>query len=168
MTNQTISNYGQVLYELEIPQADIEGSVRLCGASPELLECLASPLISKQQKNQVIDRVFPESARNLMKVVCEHNEILHMQDILEAYELYAESQKGVLRAELIYVTPPNAKQKEKMESFIQKEYGADRVEIREKTDASLIGGFILRVGSQEYDWSTKGQLQSLGKKLAGK
>lgn len=167
MTNQTISNYGRVLFELEIPREDIEECGRIFAASQELSASLASPIIPVQEKDRVIDRVFSESMRNFVKVVTMHDEILHVQDIIEAYILYVEGQKGILRAQLSYVTPPNAKQMEGIRSFIKKEFGASDVEMSEETDTSLIGGFMLRVGSQEYDWSTKGQLERLGRQLSG-
>lgn len=52
-----------------------------------------------------------------------------------------------------------------MESFLCRKYGAKRAYIEMKKDDSLIGGFILRVGNDEYDRSTKGRLDRLEQRL---
>ena len=54
-----------------------------------------------------------------------------------------------------------------MEAFLCGRYGADRALIEIRHDASLLGGFILRVGNDEYDWSMKGRLDRLTKALGG-
>ena len=54
-----------------------------------------------------------------------------------------------------------------MEAFLCGRYGADQALIEIRHDASLLGGFILRVGNDEYDWSMKGRLDRLTKALGG-
>ena len=46
-----------------------------------------------------------------------------------------------------------------------RKYGAKRAYIEMKKDDSLIGEFILRVGNDEYDRSTKGRLDRLEQRL---
>ena len=52
-----------------------------------------------------------------------------------------------------------------MEAFLCGRYGAVKAKIQVCRDESLLGGFILRVGNDEYDWSIKGRLDSLKQKL---
>lgn len=75
--------------------------------------------------------------------------------------------KKVLHATLIYVTPPDENQINKFKEFIKKKYRADEVTFTTKEDKDLIGGFILRVGMKEYDWSIKKRLDDLSKQLHG-
>ena len=63
---------------------------------------------------------------------------------------------------------PDAEQKKGMEDFLCRKYGADQALIEIRQDASLLGGFILRAGSDEYDWSMKGRLDRLTEALAGR
>ena len=52
-----------------------------------------------------------------------------------------------------------------MEAFLCKKYEASKARIENQTDSTLLGGFVLRTGSDEYDWSLKGRLDRLGQKL---
>ena len=64
-----------------------------------------------------------------------------------------------IEAELVYVTAPSESQVAKMKTFVQKKTGAKSVSIKLTEDKSLGGGFILKVGSKEYDWSTAGRVK---------
>ncbi|MCR5526319.1 MAG: F0F1 ATP synthase subunit alpha [Lachnospiraceae bacterium] len=73
---------------------------------------------------------------------------------------------GKLSAELIYVTAPNAKQLSQIESFLKKKTGASEVELKQTKDDSIGGGFVLKYGSKEYDWSTAGRVKQFQDMLA--
>ena len=72
-----------------------------------------------------------------------------------------------LKVSLYYVTPPLAPQLEKIKEFVANKKGVSKdevqIELIEKRD--LVGGFILRIGTHEYDWSTKGRLDQLMSEL---
>ena len=56
-------------------------------------------------------------------------------------------------------------QKEKMEDFLRREFGAKEVILTLREDKSLIGGFILSAGDKEFDWSLRGRYNNLRQKL---
>ena len=88
-----------------------------------------------------------------------------MDDIYQAYCEYKENEAGVIRATLYYVELPDKKQLEGMKSFINRKYKGNEVNLELIKDESLIGGFILKVGCEEYDWSMKGRFDRLQQKL---
>ncbi len=68
-----------------------------------------------------------------------------------------------LHVEIRCITPPNEEQMEKIHAFIKREYNAERVECVIKKDPSIIGGFSIFVGDDNYDWSILGRVQQLKK-----
>ena len=68
-----------------------------------------------------------------------------------------------LKVSLFYVTPPLDSQLDKIKEFVASKKGVSKEEVQieliEKKD--LVGGFVLRIGTHEYDWSTKGRLDQL-------
>ncbi len=67
---------------------------------------------------------------------------------------------GTLDAVLRCVTEPNEEQINKFKTFLAERYGADdtsKVHLKVSVEPSVNGGFILDVGSEEYDWSTSGR-----------
>lgn len=103
--------------------------------------------------------------KNFLKVACKYQKISSIYDILEAYGNYSRKQKGILKAVLTYVTKPEEAQKEKMEDFLRREFGAKEVILTLREDKSLIGGFILSAGDKEFDWSLRGRYNNLRQKL---
>ena len=78
-----------------------------------------------------------------------------------------DNNKKELKVSLFYVTPPLDSQLDKIKDFVAAKEGVNKDEVKidlvEKKD--LVGGFVLRVGTHEYDWSTKGRLDQLMSEL---
>ena len=71
----------------------------------------------------------------------------------------------MMKAELIYVTPPSDEQLAGMKAFLAKKHGTDDIELVLTKDESLKNGFILRMDRYEYDWSEKGRIEQLKKEF---
>ena len=78
-----------------------------------------------------------------------------------------DNNKKELKVSLFYVTPPVDSQLDKIKDFVAAKEGVNKDEVKidlvEKKD--LVGGFVLRVGTHEYDWRTKGRLDQLMSEL---
>lgn len=157
--------YARVLYELEIPKADIEKTKEIFCQVPEVYEVLLNPVITAKNKYSVIEQIFPKSICNILKVTCENQRMGMLWDIFESYDRYCEEQQQVMTATLICVDEPDEEQAEKMKTFIMDKYHKSKVNLEVEKDPSLLGGFILRAGSDEYDWSIRGRMNRLEQKL---
>ena len=73
----------------------------------------------------------------------------------------ASRQKAILR----YVTPPTAEQLAQIREFLRKKYENEELPLELVEDKSLLGGFCITVGSEEYDWSMKGRLTQMRNRL---
>lgn len=157
--------YAQVLYELNVPKEAIQKAREIFEEVPQLHDVFVNPTIPAQKKERVIDKVFPQEMRNFLKVVCKYDRMDLITEIFAAYDKYCDEQDQILKAVLTCVELPSEEQLKNMEAFLCKKYEANRAEIEVQTDSALLGGFILRMGSDEYDWSLKGRLERLGQKL---
>lgn len=81
----------------------------------------------------------------------------------EGFTEEEENGVGTIKAEIDCITPPTSEQLERIERFICAEYGADKVDFVIKKDASVVGGFRIFVGDDNYDWSTLGRIRQLRK-----
>ena len=72
-------------------------------------------------------------------------------------------ERNVLEVEIQCVTPPTAEQLEKLRSFFISEYQADDIDFNIVYDESVVGGFRIFVGDENYDWSTLGRIRQLRK-----
>ena len=80
--------YARVLYELEIPKADIEKTKEIFCQVPEVYEVLLNPVITAKNKYSVIEQIFPKSICNFLKVTCENQRMGMLWDIFESYDIY--------------------------------------------------------------------------------
>lgn len=162
---QTAINYAKVLYELSIPREAIMDTKQAFLSVPELNVFFTNPVIPKEKKHAVINRLFPKEMKSFLKVICNHQSFDEINHIFEAYEDYERQKQNKLLAKLYYVAAPDEEQLAKIKDFLCKEYKADDVEFILKEQPELLGGFVLRVGDKEYDWSVKGRFQLLRQKL---
>lgn len=158
---QAAGNYGQVLYELHVPKEMVADAEAVFRRTPQLKEALVSPVVKKNEKNRVIDRVFPAELRNFLKVLCGHQDMDIIEEVFEAYHAYACEQEGILQATLYYVTEPDAEQLKKIKQMLMEKHQKQAVELCLVQDLSLGGGFVIRTGDLETDWSIKGRMKQL-------
>ena len=74
-----------------------------------------------------------------------------------------EENENVLKVEIQCVTPPDEQQLAKIKSLLLAEYEAEDVDFRIQNDPSVVGGFRIYIGDENYDWSTLGRIRQLRK-----
>jgi F-type H+-transporting ATPase subunit alpha len=79
------------------------------------------------------------------------------------FDTLKKQEQNVLTVEIQCVTPPNEEQLAKMREFFSAEYNAEDIDFVIKKDPSVVGGFRIFVGDENYDWSTLGRICQLRK-----
>lgn len=159
-------SYGQALFDLKVSKEDRENASKILKESTELREALANPTISKEEKEKVIDELFSPEIRNFIKVICRNDDAPCLQEAFDYCEELIQKKKRILTGTLFYVTRPGEEQLERIKEYLKKEYQAEQVELELKEDASLIGGFILKVQDKVLDRSLRGKLEKMKQNLA--
>ena len=134
-------------------------------AVPEIRVDFEDPTVALERKHIIIDRVFPEEIRNCLKLLCDNQDFALWDDICKYCKNAGKSQKKEETATLIYVTKPNEEQLSGIRAFLEKEYHNPDMDLTLEEDPSIKSGFILRVGTKEYDWSEKGRIEQLKSSL---
>ena len=163
---QAAINYGRVLYELSVQEEAVKETDAVFEQTPELLEALKNPLIPAGKKQRILERIFgdekaPKALYHFLLVLLRHNRVGSIGDIFAAYHAYAQKEQEVLGAELHYVTAPLEEQVIQIKEMLCKKYRKRDVELIMIEDTALIGGFLIRVGDVELDWSMRGRLKQL-------
>ena len=79
------------------------------------------------------------------------------------FEDELQEESNILKVEIQCITPPNEVQLEKLKEFFLAEYKADDIDFIINKDLSVVGGFNIFVGDENYDWSTLGRIRQLRK-----
>ena len=165
LNRQAARSYAAALYDLHLPEKDIKTSREMICGSPQLMKVLTCPVVSMTQKMACVDRIFPESIRTFMKVVCKHEKCGLLDMIFECYEDYVNKIKNVLNVVIRCVTPPKPQQLEGIRKYICSRFTVDDARIDIVKDPSLIGGFIIEAGGCEMDYSIRGRFDQLEQRL---
>ena len=88
-----------------------------------------------------------------------------LDQLMDAYEECRAERASRQKAILRYVTPPTAEQLAQIREFLRKKYENEELPLELVEDKSLLGGFCITVGSEEYDWSMKGRLTQMKNRL---
>ena len=162
---QTVMKYVEMLAKLQIPENAILQTSEIFSSIPQVKETLADPGILLYKKHHLIETVFPKKVQDVLKLLCDDQEIALWDEIVEKRKQKMPQSEECLEVVLTYVTAPTEEQLEGIKNFLKKKYGAKEIHMVEKKDASIGGGFKLQVGMDEYDWSTKEKTRQLQEKL---
>jgi len=144
--------------------------LKLWNASPEFQEAMASPVLEVGAKKAALEKMFSKqitpSFLNLLKLLADRNRIGFLNSVLERLlELYRE-QRNIALATVTSASELSDDQQTELLQKVQDVAGTENLELDLKIDPSLIGGFVINVGSKVIDASLSGQVRRLGLSLA--
>jgi F-type H+-transporting ATPase subunit delta len=172
------SRYARALVEVvmdrkidpAIALQQVHDMVSTVQGSAQLRSVWESPAIPAERKRAVLDSVAAQSGmlgpiRNFFAVLIDHGRIPMMAQIARQFETLLNSELGFVEAGITSSRQLSAGEKSELESQVAKVTGK-KVRARYATNAELLGGAVVRVGSTIYDGSVRGQLQKLKEQLA--
>lgn len=145
--------------------AELEAVVREClNPHPQLEQALASPRISQEHKEIMLDRIFngriDSRLLNFLKILCRRGRISSLRAIQMTATVMREQQLGKQRVTVTSAQVLSDDQRTQIANRLREVYDIDAVLI-EKVDASLLGGIVLRIGDKVLDGSVRGKMQSI-------
>ena len=149
---------------------DIRSLLSLLESSEDLRQFLANPLIKPDAKKAVIKQIAGEEMNPLMRsflsLLIDKGRILFLEGIGKQYLTQLRALNQTVLAEVTSAVPLSDAQQQTVREKVQAMTSAREVEIETKIDTDLIGGVVIKVGSQVIDASLRGQLRRLGIRLA--
>lgn len=151
--------------QLGVSEESVLNAEQALENSPELARVLDSPVVSYQEKCEVIDKIFDDDIKTFIKVVCKNEKASELKSMFAEYKRYRVSGDGIAEAELFYTVMPTDEQQEGIKSFVKNKTGVHTVNLKLIEKPELEGGFVLKIGDLEYDRSYKGRLDALRQRL---
>jgi F-type H+-transporting ATPase subunit delta len=132
--------------------------------SKDLSDMLHSAVIKSSDKKEALLKVFPSAnpmLSGLLDVLVKNKRVNILGDIASKYvELFEKSQNLVV-ATVTTAVPLTDDLKNKVLAKVKELTSADKIEIKNTVDETIVGGFILRVGDIQYNASIADQLNKL-------
>ena|ERR1700733_2656251 len=137
----------------------------LVAGSKELREVWETPSITPAQKRAVLDAIVAQEGiskvvRNFVAVLIDHRRIKFLGPIVKQFETELDQRLGFTETEIISAHELDQKERQILESQMQKLTGK-KIRAHYSRDESILGGAIVKVGSTIYDGSVVGQLERI-------
>ncbi|EEJ50444.1 F0F1 ATP synthase subunit alpha [Oribacterium sinus] len=165
---QKVVEYAKQLFRMRVPKSVIEETSRIFEVLPEAAGQLSDATIPLEKRMSIIDSIFPTEVRDTLKVLCNDGLLSAWGEVAEEYEKISNEESTKLKVHLRYVTKPEEEQLKRIREFVYNKYHSQNIEVVLEEDESLGGGFILEVGHDQYDWSTKGRREQFLEEMQNK
>ncbi|MGZ4842694.1 MAG: ATP synthase F1 subunit delta [Candidatus Angelobacter sp.] len=151
--------------------AEFQQMADVVNSSRELRNVLQNPAVNRDQKLKLLDSIIhhigaTKMLRNFLAVLIDHRRIGNIGDLLEQFKRELDRRMGIADAKVSSVRELTSAEKKSLEQELA-EITGKTVRATYSQDASLLGGFTVRVGSTIYDGSVHGRLQRMRQELAG-
>lgn len=135
---------------------------------PEMQFLLQSPVIKVSEKVRMLTEMFKNTfspvTLSFIKIIVERRREEYLESISRYFLTLLKSSEGIQQAEVVTALPLDDTLRKSIMNFICTKF-VTKVELEERVDEKLIGGFILRVGDQQIDASISNKLETIKKSL---
>jgi F-type H+-transporting ATPase subunit delta len=148
---------------------NIRSLLSLLTESRELKAFLENPLVKAEDKKTVLQRVVGGQINhyllNFLLLLIDRGRIVFIEGICQKCLELLRKLNNIVLAEVTSAVRLYEEEQGRLSAKIKQLTGAAAVEIQTKIDPEIIGGVIIKVGSQVYDASLRGQLRRISLSL---
>jgi F-type H+-transporting ATPase subunit delta len=137
-------------------------------ADPEFEKLLASGAVGRDQKAELIQRVFGHRAGelflNFLMVLNEHERLNLLRAIRHAFRDLRDERARRVRVQVRSAVPLGDDQRDRLTRELHETFHLEPV-LEAAVDPDLLGGLVVRVGDWVYDASVRTRLQTIRNQL---
>jgi F-type H+-transporting ATPase subunit delta len=172
VASEAAARYAQAVFELakeagalDAVEKDFDTFSEAWRESADLRAAARSPLIGPEEKAKALTAVaeklgLSDLGRRAIGVTALNRRAGELPQIASALKALAARQRGARQIEIVSARPLGQAEHKAIVDALGKTLGT-KVEADTKVDETLIGGFVVRVGSRQFDASVKGKLDAL-------
>jgi len=170
--------YASALFDLARDQRQIEAvgkSLEALGQalvdSKDFNELVTSPLVSREEAGKAFAALGPQLGldpitTNFVGVLAKNGRKSQLRPVIRAFRRLAAEHRGETTADVISARPLNDDQLSSLRQQLRTRAGRD-VNIDATVDPSLLGGIVVKLGSQQIDASIRTKLNRLAQAMKG-
>ena len=162
---QNLNIYLEKMIGEQITEKSLDEALDLLQMVPEIQKQLDDPTASQEHREKLIRKLFPLEIRGLLGLLSKDHQVSELAALKKEYGALRSEEKEPLNCVLEYVTEPTDKQSDGIIRFLKEKYPGRVLNLTKKQNTDLGNGFVLRAGSEEYDWSMKGRAALLKKRI---
>ncbi|WP_026955101.1 ATP synthase F1 subunit delta [Algoriphagus vanfongensis] len=173
MSNYRVaSRYAKAILELAIENgkleevhADFQKLTAMAKGHRELNLLLNNPVVNSEKKLSILKALYGEKAEELtikfFEIISRKNREDVLLDVAKQFESLYNEHKSIQVAEVTTTFPIDEKLKAEFVKIVKEISGKESVQLVEKINPALIGGFVLKVNDRQLDESLSSKLREL-------
>ena len=176
VNSRVASRYAKSLLDLAVEKGTLKEVYRdmvafkeTCKANRSLVLMLRNPIISHDKKKAVLYALFKDkfhpATLMLFDIITRKNRENYLPAIAESFENQYRQHQGIVKATVITPVPLTDTLRKQFIELVAKQTGKE-IELEEKVDPSIIGGYVLKIGDQQMDNSVRTKLKTLSYELS--
>lgn len=170
--------YASALFDLARESKAIEAVEKSLGTlesalaqSDDLKRLVASPMVSRGAATAAIAQVatalkLDSLTAKFLGVLAQNRRLNQAGAVITAFRALAANHRGEASATVTTAHPLTADQLTTLKAKLKTRVGRD-VAVTQKTDPAILGGLIVKIGSQMIDGSIRTKLNSLAHAMKG-
>ena len=155
--------------QLEEVYADMQWLQAVCKSNRDFVTLLRSPVIKADKKKKIVEAV---TSGNISALTAAFNALLitknresNLPEIIAAFISQYKDQKNIYTLRLTTAAPASETMKKALMDQVKKSGGFENVELEEKVDEDIIGGFVLQIGDKLIDASIAYDLKAIARQF---
>lgn len=170
------SRYAKSLLDLSVEKGALEAVYNdmlqvkaVCDENKDFVSFLNSPIIKTDKKTEVFKAIFggklsPISS-SFLDIIAQKRRESYIPQIAQAFTEQYKAYKKILTAVITSATGLDATTRAKALELVKAQANGE-VELVEKVDPSVIGGFVIKIGDRQIDKTVSRQLANLRKNFS--
>jgi F-type H+-transporting ATPase subunit delta len=170
--------YASALFDLARDQRQIESVGNSLDAlsqalldSKEFAELVSSPLVSRDEAGKAFAALAPQLnldpiTSNFLGVLARNGRKNALRNVIRAFQRLAADHRGETTAEVVTAQPLNDDQLGALKQLLRARAGRD-VTIDATVNPDILGGIVVKLGSQQIDASIRTKLNRLAQAMKG-
>jgi F-type H+-transporting ATPase subunit delta len=155
--------------QLEQVYADMQVLQQICKGNRDFVNLLNSPVIKNDTKRKIVETV---TTGRISELTTAFNALLInkgrenvLPEIVTAFIKQYKEHNNIHTVHLTTAVPVNDAVRKAIMDQVKKASGFDKIELDEKVDEDIIGGFVLKLGDQLVDASISYDLKTIAKQF---
>jgi F-type H+-transporting ATPase subunit delta len=148
---------------------DMQLFSNVCAQNHDLALLLSNPIVHGDKKLAILKQIFSQKMNKMtmtfFEIVVRKGREKYLLQIAKDFTSQYKFLKKILTAEITSAVGLDEKLRKQVYDLLRNDTNSE-VELVEKTDSKLIGGFILRIGDLQYDASVSSNLRKLTQAFA--
>lgn len=162
----SIAKEGKLTYDKISDDLNLIKSI--LSQSKDLYEFLINPLISIDDKKEIINRVFKDEVDvlivNFIKVLIDKNRFDTFDEILNSFNNALDNINNISRIKVTSAVEMTEESKKKLKNKLESKLNKNII-LDLEINSSIIAGLVIKIGDNIIDMSLKHKLEDLSKNI---